>query len=308
MELFLTGWLSSLPAFAMPLLLAAVGLILSERAGVLNMGAEGYMAMGAMTGAVVTLTTGSPWIGVAAAILAGAALAGLFAIATVIFRADQILAGLATVALGGGITAVIGRPYLHKTFPGLLKLDPGAIGNLPLVGGLIFRQDLLAYLGLLLVLVLWWGLRATRTGLKLRAVGEDPATADVAGVDIQLYQAGAVLACGALCGLAGAYLSIVSSNVWVEGMVNGRGWIALALVIFARWSPARAILGAVIFGGADAALPRLLALGAQVPTYLLSTLPYLLTILVLVLAALGGRRGSAEPRSLGLAYIRQDRR
>ena len=203
---------------------------------------------------------------------------------------------------------MFGRPYLHKPFGGVADWNLAPASSLPLLGPALFRQDPLVYAAIMGALALAWLLTRTRLGLRLRAVGEDPATADAAGVDVQLHQLGAVLVGGALIGLAGSYLSVVASRVWVDGMIAGRGWIASALVVFAQWSPGRAILGALLFGAADALLPRLLAIGADVPTYLLSMLPYLLTILVLTLVSLAGAGRGAQPAALGRAYLRQDRR
>ncbi|RMX04930.1 ABC transporter permease [Corticibacter populi] len=304
---FLSGWLGSVPLAAMPLLLACVGLILSERAGVVSLGIEGYLAMGAMTSAVLILQGAPVWLGVAAAMLAGMLLALGFGVAVVLMRAEQVLAGLATMAIGLGLAGLLGRSQVHRPFEGLAPLDVGALAGLPLIGPLLFRQDALTYGALALCLLLGWALAHTRLGLRIRAVGEDPATADVAGVNVPLHQLLAVACCGALGGLAGAYLSVVASNVWVENMVAGRGWIALALVIFARWSPVRAIFGAFFFGAVEALLPRLQAIGWEAPVYLMGMLPYALTILVLAISAC--RAGHAqEPAALGVAYLRQDRR
>jgi ABC-type uncharacterized transport system permease subunit len=305
---FLTTWLGSIPTFAVPLLLASTGLIVSERTGILNLGAEGYMICGAMAGAVTMLTAGNLALAAAAGILAGLLLALLFGIAVVVFRADQILAGLAAVALGTGAAGVIGRDFVHQTFVGFQPIELGPLAAIPLIGALLFKQDILVYLALILTIAAWWLLTCTHLGLRLRAVGEDAATADAAGVDIQLHQLLAVAICGAMAGLGGAYLSLAGSEVWVEGMVSGRGWIAIALVIFARWHPLRAILGALFFGGMEALIPRLLAVGVDAPIYLLAMLPYILTIAVLAVASLSGFRRAAEPKELGRIYIRQDRR
>lgn len=305
---FLTGWLASAPGYMTPLLLACLGIILCERAGVMNLGAEGLMATGACTGAVATLVTGSPLAGIAAGTLAGVALSLPFALAVVIFRAEQILAGLALVALGLGLSSVIGRAYVHKPFAGIADWDLWPASALPLLGPALFRQDPLVYLALALAFGMAFVLGRTLLGLRLRAIGEDPATADAAGVSVPLHQLAAVLAGGALIGLAGAYLSVVASRVWVDGMVAGRGWIAVALVVFAQWSPRRAILGALLFGAADSLLPRLLAVGADVPVYLMSMLPFVLTMAVLAGVALLGNRRGAQPAALGRAYLRQDRR
>jgi simple sugar transport system permease protein len=306
-ETFFLNWIATTPNFAAPLLLASLGLIISERAGVINLGAEGMMAVGAMSAVMVSLHTGQPWLSVLAGILATAALALVFAIAVVFFHANQVLCGLTVVALGTGITGIVGRPYVHQTITGFKKLDFGPLSDLPWIGKIVFQQDALIYLAVLTALLVWWGLMRSTAGLRLRAVGEDPATADIAGISIPLYRVSAVLLSGVLCGFAGAYLSIASSQVWVEGMIAGRGWIAVALVIFSQWHPLRAILGAVIFGGAEALTPRLLAVGADVPVYLIMMLPYLVTLAVLIATALVRRDVSLAPMGLGVAYLRQDR-
>ncbi len=263
---------------------------------------------GAMAGVAVTLVTGDPWTGILAGIGAGMALSLLFGLAVVVLRADQILAGLAAVALGAGLSGLIGRDYAHETVAGIDKLPVPGLADLPVAGPVLFSQDPIAYFAVVLAIAVWWLLMRTRFGLRLRAVGEDPATADVAGVDVQMMQLGAVLFSGAACGLAGAYLSVVASQVWVENMVVGRGWVAIGLVIFARWNPLRAILGALVFGGADALLPRLLATGADVPSYIMMMLPYALTIAVMAVPALLNKGRGAEPQNLGRPYLRQDRR
>ncbi|MEM8731495.1 MAG: ABC transporter permease [Pseudomonadota bacterium] len=304
----LTAWLGALPGFMTPLLLAALGLLICERAGVLNLGVEGVMALGAMTGAAVALSGAGPWTALAAGALAGCAISVPFMMAVVVFRAPQIPAGLALAAIALGTSAALGRDAAHKPFPGVEPLTwfDEAVG-LPIVGRMLFDQDGVVYLSLIIAIGLFLWLMRSRPGLRLRAVGEDPATADATGVDIQVYQLGAVAVGSLLIGLAGAYLSVGGSNIWTEGMVAGRGWIALALVVFAQWSPLRAIFGAALFGGAEALIPRLQAMGVEVPVYLLSMLPYALTIAVLVLMAFSKRARQAEPGFLGRAYIRQDR-
>lgn len=202
---------------------------------------------------------------------------------------------------------MLGRPHVQKSFPGIANLgDLLGIDRSSALGRIAAVQDPVTLAMPAVVAVLWWWLLKSRSGLRLRAVGENPAAADVAGIDVQLTQLGAVLASGLLCGLAGAYLSVVTSHVWVEGMVAARGWVAVALVIFARWNPARALAGAILFGSADALVPRLQAIGADIPVYLAMTLPYLLTLAVLVASSIGGR-ASGEPSFLGRTYLRQDK-
>ncbi|MCC6009079.1 MAG: ABC transporter permease [Rhodobacteraceae bacterium] len=305
---FLTAWAGAVPGYMTPLLLASIGLILCERAGVLNLGIEGIMAGAAMAGAVAALAGLQPARALAAGTGAGLLVSVPFIIAVVVFRAPMIPAGLALVAIGLGASGALGRAAAHKNFAGLGNVGfPEALTGLPLVGRMLFAQDAVVYLALIVAGRASFVLFRTRAGLQLRAVGEDPATADASGVDVQLHQLAACIVGCALIGLAGAYLSVVGSRTWTEGMVAGRGWIALALVVFAQWSPLRAIAGAAVFASADALIPRLQTLGVDVPVYLLSMLPYVLTIGVLVLFAALGWHRQGEPGHLGRAYIRQDR-
>ena len=304
---FLINWIAATPSYAAPLLLACLGLIINERAGVLNLGAEGMMACGALAAAIVSLTSGWPLLGIIAAMLAGAAMALLFGLVTVYLRANQVITGLVMVALGAGLTGALGRDYVSKTLPGFNALDWGGLAELPWLGPLLFKQNSLTYIAFLLVALVWYVLFKTVLGLRLRAVGEDPATADAAGVNVLLTRLLAVIAGGAFCGAAGGYLALASSQIWVEGMIAGRGWIAIGLVIFARWRPALALLGALLFGAIEALIPRVQATGADVPIYFMMMLPYLATLGVLVLVSLRAQRASAEPASLGVAYTRQDR-
>lgn len=304
---FLVNWLAATPGYAAPLLLACLGLILNERAGVLNLGAEGMMACGALAGAITALATGNAWPGLAAAAGAGALMAMLFGVMTVYLRANQVITGLVVVALGAGLTGMLGRDYIGTTLPSLGAFPGGELGTLPVIGPILFEQNLLTWLALLGALAVWWFLNRTITGLRLRAVGEDPATADAAGTPVLTLRFGAVVAGGLLCGLAGGYLSLVSSQIWVDGMIAGRGWIAVGLVIFSRWRPGLAVVGALLFGTIEAFIPRIQATGTDVPIYLMMMLPYLATLGVLVVAALLRRDGSGEPANLGVPYVRQDR-
>ena len=305
---FVTAWLGSLPGFMTPLLLASLGLLLCERAGILNLGVEGVMAVSAMVGAVVVISGYGPWVALLGAALAAVAVSLPFMLAVVVFRAPMIPAGLALFALGIGVSQAVGRDAAHKPFGGLQPLTwPDALVDLPLIGRMLFEQDGVVVLTLLIALATARVLYRSRTGLKLRAVGEDPATAEASGVDVQLYQIGALLIGTFLIGLAGAYLSVGGSQIWTEGMVAGRGWISLALVVFAQWSPIRAIFGAVLFGGAEALIPRLQTIGLDLPVYFLAMTPYALTIGVLVLMSMRAAAKQSEPGFLGRAYIRQDR-
>lgn len=290
---FAVNWAVAAPEFAAPLLLACLGLIINERAGVLNLGAEGMMACGALAGAVVSLHSGWPWLGMLGALTAGLLVASLFGVVTVVLRANQVVAGLVIVAFGTGLTGLLGRDYVSKTLPGFEAL--------------LFGLDAITFLAVASTIGVWYCLARTVPGLRLRAVGEDPATADASGVSVVLVRLLAVAIGGAFCGAAGGYLALASSQVWVEGMIAGRGWIAVGLVIFARWRPGPALVGALLFGAIEALIPRVQALGADVPIYLMMMLPYLATLGVLVLVSARIRGVSNEPGSLGQAYARQER-
>ena len=304
---FIIHWLAATPSYAAPLLLACLGLIINERAGVLNLGAEGMMACGALAGAIVSLTSGWPSVGILASALAGALIAALFGVVTVFLRANQVITGLVIVALGSGLTGLFGRYYVGKTLPGFKPLEWSGLTELEIIGPILFRQNILTYIALLLVIIVSYVLFKTLTGLRFRAVGEAPATADASGVNVLWIRFLAVIVGGGFCGIAGGYLALASSFIWVDGMIAGRGWIAIGLVIFARWRPSIALLGALLFGAIEALIPRVQATGADVPIYLLMMLPYLATLAVLIIASITHGRDSDEPGSLGIAYSRQDR-
>jgi simple sugar transport system permease protein len=304
---FLIHWVAAVPSYTAPLLIACLGLIINERAGVLNLGAEGMMVCGALAGAAISLNTGLPSIGVIAAMLAGTLIATLFAFMTIILRANQVISGLIIVALGAGITGVLGGSIINTPLPGFQNIDWGVMSDVPFIGPIIFNQNALTYLAFVLAGLIWIFLFKTTTGLRVRAVGEDPATADASGVNVVTVRILAVMAGGALCGLAGGYLSLASSFIWVEGMTGGRGWIAIGLVIFARWDPKFAVIGALLFGAIEALIPRIQTTGIDVPIYLMMMLPYIATLGVLIFASLNRTRRTDEPGSLGIPYARQDR-
>ncbi len=304
---FIIYWLSATPSYAAPLLLAALGLIINERAGVLNLGAEGMMACGALAGALVSLAFSSPLLGVFAAVIAGATMAAIFGGLTVVLRCDQVVSGLILVALGAGVTGLLGRDIVGQTLPGFREVDLWFLSDLPVVGPVIFRQNTLTYLSFLFAVLVWWWMYRSVSGLRLRAVGESPSTADANGINVIAARFLAVVVGGAFCGLAGGYLALASSFIWVEGMIAGRGWIAIGLVIFARWNPRQAILGALLFGAVEALIPRVQATGMDVPIYLMMMLPYLTTLGVLVVASKFDEKRSQEPANLGIPYARQDR-
>ena len=304
---FIIYWLSATPSYAAPLLLAALGLIINERAGVLNLGAEGMMACGALAGALVSLAFSSPLLGIAAAVIAGATMAAIFGGLTVVLRCDQVVSGLILVALGAGVTGLLGRDIVGQTLPGFREVDLWFLSDLPVVGPVIFHQNTLTHLSFLFAVLVWWWMYRSVSGLRFRAVGESPSTADANGINVIAARFLAVVVGGAFCGLAGGYLALASSFIWVEGMVAGRGWIAIGLVIFARWNPRQAILGALLFGAIEALIPRVQATGMDVPIYLMMMLPYLTTLGVLVVASKFDEKRSQEPANLGISYARQDR-
>ena len=309
MSEFILNWLINTPVFAVPLLLASLGLIVTARAGILNLGVEGLMASSALFGVIVMQNGGTLIFAVFAAIAIGALLSLVFGAATILFKTDQVLTGLIIAAMGLGISGVLGRKYAHRPISGFDGIEAGFLSDIPWVGPILFGQDLLVYITAVIVLVVWWVIHRSMLGLRLRAVGEDPATADASGVSVIAYRMGAVITGGGLCGLAGGYLSLAAGQVWVEHMVAGRGWIAIVLAIFARWKPFPAVAGALIFGGTEAIIPRIQALGGNTPVYFLQMLPYLLTLAVLIVPYVVIKGWKDEsPSGLMQNYLREERR
>ena len=292
-----------------PILIPCLGGIVTERAGVLTLGTEGMMLVGALAGFAAAHATGSAAVGFAAACGIGAAFALLHAVLSVTLRANQVVSGLALVLLATGVSSLFGRPYVGRPIAGLTPMRIPFLADLPLVGPVLFRHDAVVYLSYLLVPAAWLFLYKTRPGLHLRAVGESPETADAMGVSVAGTRYAATLAGGALIGLGGAYLSLAYTPLWIEHMSAGRGWIAIALVIFAGWNPLKAFGGAYLFGGIDALQLRLQAAGSDISPHLLLALPYLATILVLAVAQTPrARRRLGIPAALGLPYAREERR
>jgi len=268
---------------ATPLLLAACGELVAERAGVLNLGVEGMMIMGAVGAFAVAFSTGSPYLGIAAGIAAGAAASLPFAFLTISMVTNQVATGLALTILGLGLSGMIGDAYIGQ--PGV-KLPPISIeglSDLPYVGKILFSQDVIVYASIFLLLIVWYFLFKTRAGLSLRAVGDSHSSAHALGVSVRKVRYLAVIFGGACAGLAGAYLSLVYTPQWTEGMTAGRGWIAVVLVVFATWMPGRLLAGAYLFGAVLILQLHAQAAGVNIPSQFLSSLPYLATIIVLVL-------------------------
>jgi simple sugar transport system permease protein len=289
---------------SVPLLFASLGELVAERSGVLNLGVEGMMIMGAVSGFIVTVNTGSPALGVLAAIVAGMAMAGLFALVTLILVANQVATGLALTLLGTGLSGLLGESYASLPGIKLARIHIPGLSDVPYVGSIVFAQDPLVYLAVALTIAVSWVLFRTRAGLILRSVGDNHVSAHALGYSVVRVRFLAVLFGGACAGLAGAYLSLVYTSQWLDNMTAGRGWIALALVVFATWLPYRLAIGAVLFGAVSILQLHAQAIGIRVPSQFLSSLPYLTTIVVLVL--ISGNRAlmrSNTPAMLGQSFV-----
>ncbi len=265
------------------LAIAALGLLINEKAGVVNLGAEGIMLCAAIAGFACVVHTGSDGLGFLAGMAAGALLAAVFGLLVIWLGTNQYATGLALSLFGVGFSAFAGIGYVQEKLPERPQFEIPFLADIPLLGSALFKQHPMVYATIALCIGLIWFLDRTRTGLVLRAVGESPESAHALGYPVRLIRLYAVIVGGALCGLAGAYISVVYTPLWVEGMVAGKGWIALALTTFATWRPARILLGAYLFGGVTMLQFHLQGLGVQVPSQLLSAMPYLATIVVLAL-------------------------
>jgi general nucleoside transport system permease protein len=265
------------------LALAALGLLINEKAGIVNLGAEGMMLCAAIAGFAAVVHTGSDWLGFAAGIGAGALLAAMFGLLVIWLNTNQYATGLALSLFGAGFSAFAGITYVQEKLPERPRFNLPLLGDIPLVGPALFRQHPMVYLAIGLVAALIWFLYRSRAGLVLRSVGESPESAHALGYPVRRIRLAAVVAGGALCGLAGAYISVIYTPLWVEGMVAGKGWIALALTTFATWRPARVLLGAYLFGGVTMLQFHFQGIGIDVPSQFLTMLPYLATIVVLAL-------------------------
>ncbi|MFC3207413.1 ABC transporter permease [Aquamicrobium soli] len=307
---------------ATPLLIAAMGELVVERSGVLNLGVEGMMIMGAVGGFGAAYYTGSPWIGVLAAIALGAIFSMLFAVMTLTLATNQVATGLSLTILGLGLSGMMGTSFVGLPGERLPNLDIPGLTSIPVVGRLLFGQDPIFYISIVLVVAVMWFLFRTRSGLTLRSIGDSHGSAHALGIKVIRYRYLAVLFGGACAGLAGGHLSLVYTPQWVENMSAGRGWIALALVVFASWRPWRVLAGAYIFGaiwigqlhvqaidlndfaGAPRIVYGLMEFIKSFPPQFLSSLPYLATIVVLVLISRNKRLTMMNtPASLGQAFV-----
>lgn len=289
---------------ATPLLIAAIGELVVERSGVLNLGVEGMMIMGAVIGFAVANQTGSGSLGVIAAIAAGMAMSALFAVLVLFLVANQVATGLALTILGIGLSGMIGEAFIGVPGLDLPQLYIPVLSEIPFFGPVFFQQDALVYLSFVLVAVVAYGLFRTRVGLVLRAVGDNHGSAHALGYSVVKVRFMAILFGGGCAGLAGAYLSLAYTPQWVENMTAGRGWIALALVVFASWLPLRVVIGAYLFGAVSVLNLHAQALEFDIPSQLLSSLPYLATILVLVLISANRRLTLVNtPACLGKPFV-----
>lgn len=291
--------LASLIVAATPLLLAAIGELVVEKAGVLNLGVEGMMITGAICGFAIAVNTGSPVLGLFAAAIGGGALSFLFAVLTQYTLANQVASGLALTLFGLGLSALIGQGYQGIKPPSFPRFDIPLLSDIPFIGPILFTQDFIVYLAFFLTLGVWAVLKFTRAGLILRAVGESHDAAHALGYKVVRIRVLAILFGGACAGMGGAYISLIRVPQWTEGMTAGIGWIALALVVFASWKPWRVLLGACLFGGINVLQLNLQAAGVAIPVELLAMSPYVITIVVLVIMS-GDRSGA--PASLGKPF------
>lgn len=303
------SWIGNIPDLAVPFALAALGLIVTERAGVLALGAEGLMLVGALFGVGAHLVFGSTGAALLSAMLAASAVSILFAVMVLVLRINQVIAGLALVFFCQGLTALLGILFGWASRPvagfGAWALWP--LSELPYLGHL-FIQNPVVFLTPVIFSAVVFYLNRTNSGLRLRAAGENPQAADAAGISVLAYRFAAILAGAALIGLAGAYISVLDTKMWIENMTGGRGWIAVALVIFARWSPWRAFAGAILFGSIEALIPQLAAAGIRLPQYFVFMTPYVVTLAVMIWVALLKQDQNSQPGALGEAFIREERR
>lgn len=292
--------LASVIVASVPIVLAAIGELVVEKAGVLNLGVEGMMIMGAICGFITAVATGSPFIGFLGGALGAAALAFVFAVLTQYLLTNQVATGLALTLFGLGLSSLLGQGYNGIKPPPTGPVPFGPLADIPFLGTVLFGHDWVVYLSVATVAAVWWMLKTSRAGLILRAVGESHDAAHALGYKVTRIRVTAILFGGAMAGMGGAYISLVRVPQWVDGITAGQGWIALAIVVFASWKPWRALLGAYLFGGITVLQLNLQAAGSAIPVEYLSMAPYLITILVLVIMSSGrGRASLNAPAALG---------
>lgn len=308
-EATILGLIVSILEFGTLLYLAALGETIAEKSGVLNLGVEGMMAMGGVSAFWIGVETGSPWLGLLFAAFVGAGFASIHGFVSVVMGADQVVSGLALTILGLGMAAFFGRDLVSQSARAKFSaLDLGPLSDIPWFGETFFSMSAVSWLAGIFGVITWFVLSRTRMGLSLRAVGESASTADAAGTPVVRTRLIAVAIGGALAGISGAYLTLALAPGWSEGTTAGRGWIAVALVIFGAWKPGRVLIGSLLFGGLIALEPRLQTFGVEISPILLSMLPYVLTIGVLIVISINSRnRPSVAPAAIGRAYRREER-
>ncbi len=286
------------------LAIAGIGLLINERAGIINLGAEGMMLVAAIAGFATAVSTGNDWIAFGAGALAGALMAAAFGVLVIWLNTNQVASGLALSLFGAGFSAFVGIGFVQAKIGERTQYAVPWLAELPFIGPAFFRQHPMVYLTIALVAGVAWFLYRSRAGLVLRAVGESPESAHALGYPVRRIRMGAVIVGGALCGVAGAYISVIYTPLWVQGMVAGKGWIALALTTFATWRPARVLLGAYLFGGVTMLQFHLQSQGVDIPSQFLTMLPYVATIVVLVLISRNAGWIKANmPASLGKPFF-----
>ena len=308
MEFFVQILISAV-VMGTPLLFATLGGVISERAGVINLGMEGLMLVGALVAFIVMLNTGNYFLAVAAAALSSGIVSIIHGVVCLTLRASQIASGLALTFFGTGLSGLFGDKLIGETIEPLNRIPIPGLNAIPLLGPVLFNHDVLVYLSYLCVALLWWMLYKTRLGLNIRSMGEAPEVCDSLGLSVISYRFFAIISGGMLIGIGGAYFPLALTPFWVDGITGGRGWIAVALVIFAFWDPVKALGGAYLFGLALSLELRLQILGIEMSPYFLKMLPFILTILVLTLVTIRkNRRGiQVMPAALGKVFFRGEK-
>lgn len=292
-------------------LYSTIGAIFNERSGILNLGIEGMMLMGAFMGFYVALHTSSLILAILCAAIVGGLMALIHAFITITMRANQVVSGLALTMFGGGMSAYFGKDLVGVTLSArvMQAIEPipiPVLNKIPILGDILFNHNILVYISFVIPFAAWYVLNKTRWGLAIRSSGEEPLSSEIMGIKVIKVRYISTVVGGIFCGIGGAYLSVFYTPLWIQGMTSGRGWITIALVIFSNWNPLAAFGGAYLFGGLEALQLRLQALGFNVPTFLLATIPYLFTIIFLLLITLKGTHSNL-PKNLGLPYFRESR-
>jgi ABC-type uncharacterized transport system permease subunit len=306
----MTTFLVAMVIAGTPLLFATLGELLTEKSGNLNLGVEGMMLIGAVAGFGAGYTTGNPLLAIMGAALAGGLAALIYAFLTVTLRANQVVSGLALTIFGAGVSSFVGTNFIGKKMPvevisAFVKIKIPLLGDIPVIGDVLFNQDYFVYMGYMIAIVIGIYLYNTRFGLSLRAIGENPSAADSSGINVTVYKYVHIIVGGALCGMGGAYLAVVAVPQWQDNITAGRGWIAIGQVIFVKWNPYLAIFGSYLFGGLSIIGFRLQHL--NISPQFFDALPYLVTIVVLVISSIRKSKEDSPPKGLGEPYFREER-